>query len=214
VTPRIHSVLIVPGFGHSANDGTYDRGRAFGRYCELDVVDGYLPNLVEELDIDGIRFEVLPTRSRPGIIVKARERFVTPNHMVLHLGGGWFEGAGTRRGEKLAPPANASAIYYGTSESRHLAKELTEALQSWGQCYVWGHKCAKSELDKDDLLLTREETLAARVEPFHLNGPDVEAYMERLPQLGTALGRAISGYLMTRGEARARGVISLENRKA
>lgn len=199
----MHQVLVVPGRGHSDDEGLFDLGRCIGRYSELDVIDGYVSSLVDELENDGIRYQVLPTRQRPGI--RAGERFLHVEQftLVLHLCAGWAEGD--------APAKNASSVFFGggTGGARDLAEALSDAMGDWGQCYVFGHRTTKPGRLKTDTLLGVPDTIAARVEPFALNGADVEEYMRRLPALGEALGRAVSGFLMSRGQARARQAIGL-----
>lgn len=206
MTFRTHAVLVVPGYGHSDASGAYDMGYSAGRYTQMDVVDGYMETLVEELDIDGIRVEVMPTRKRPGVRDLDRHRHVEPNQMVIHLSCGYYTG-------KTPPQKNMSAVFYGPAEAKDLAKEVSEAMSTWGQCYVWGHRNARPE-PSPEKIINVEKTMGLRIEPILLNGPDLEEYMQRLPALGTCLGRAISSYLMVRNHARARIAASMDNRKA
>lgn len=198
-TFRTHSVVIVPDYGHSAPDGSYDRGLVCGRYSELDVIDGYLPTLIEELDIDGIRFEVMNTRSPPGVAHDKRHTLIEPHSLVLHLGCGRFDG-------KAMPSKNISCVYFG-GDGRVHAKELSEALFTWGQCYVYGHRAARPEPMKADRVINAEGAAGIRIEPFMLDGPDTDVYLSRLAELGTAIGRAVSSHLMVTKQARARMVI-------
>lgn len=203
---RTHEVLIVPAFGHADAHGCYNQGLHIGAYSELDVIDAYLPNLVEELETDGIRYRVLPTRSRPGVPEDRRHLHVERFQLVLHLGVGVYAGR--------SPPAkNISAVYFGTPLAKDIAKEISEALCTWGQCYVWGHRNSRPEPLKTDPVINADDTLGVKIEPFMLNGPDAKEYLARLPELGTAIGRAVSSYLMVRGQARGRVAMSLDNRR-
>lgn len=199
--PRVHSVLIVPGYGHSDSFGGYDRGQVVGRYCELDVVDGYLEPLCDELDSDGVRFEVMDTRSRPGVPAGKRAAKIEGHRLVLHLCAGF---------DKDPPQAkNLSRVFYRNTGSKDIAEEIAESVSEWGQCFVFGHRTANPSQQSEDPLLDVPNTLAVRIEPFILNGPDADEYMRRLPQLGICLARAVAGYLMTRNQARARGVVQI-----
>jgi len=199
--PRIHTVYIVPAFGHSDALGAYTRGQAFGRYCEMDVVDGYLHTLTEELDSDGIRFEVMPTRRAPGVVEPLRYRHVEPHSLVLHLCSGVTD--------KAPHAKNISHVYHGGGPSKDIALEISDAVFEWGQCTVFGHRKANPCEHKNDPLLTAPGALGVRIEPFLLNGPDAGDYMTRLANLGVCIGRAVSSYLMVRSQARARGVIGI-----
>ena len=197
---RTHSVLVVPAHGHCDADGRYDHGRRYGRFSQMDVVDGYMHSLIDELDGDGVRHEVMPTRTHPGVCAQDRPRFVEANHLVLHLCAGFSQD----------PPKtkNMTSVYYGSPQARDIAEEISEAIAEWGHCYVWGHKTANPQLSSDPLLQVKG-SLGVRIEPFVLNGPDSDLYLAKLPQLGTCIGRALVGYLTHRGHARARGVVTL-----
>lgn len=199
---RIHSVLIVPDLGHGGT-GRYDRGRSIGRFSELDVIDGYVPTFVEELDHDGIRVSVMPTRSSPGVALPARPHLVEPNQLVIHCCAGWGD-----FGDRVPALKNITRVHYGDG-GKEPAEEISEAVSEWGQCYVYGHRTANPLGRKEDPVIRVKGSIGVRIEPFLLDGPDAETYLAQLPRLGVALGRAVSSYLRTRGLAQARGVIRL-----
>lgn len=200
---RIHSVLIVPDLGHGG-PSCYDRGRSIGRFAELDVIDGYVPALAEELDHDGVRVEVMPTRSSPGVPHATRAGRVEPNQLVIHCCSGWGELA-----DKPQVVKNITRVFFGETGSKELAEEVSEAASEWGQCFVFGHRTANPHGRKADPVIHVKGSVGIRLEPFMLDGPDANTYLAQLPRLGVAVGRAISNYLRTRGLAQARGVIRL-----
>ncbi len=199
---RIHSVLIVPDHGHGGT-GRYDRGRSIGPFSELDVVNGYVPNLLDELDHDGIRVDIMPTAASPGVPVSHRAGRIETNQLVLHCCAGWGD-----FGDRAHTVKNITRVFFGLDGSKEIAEEMSEAASEWGQCYVFGHRTA-NPVRKDDPVIQVAGSVGIRVEPFMLDGPDASTYLAHLPRLGTALGRAVSNYLRTRGLAQSRGVIRL-----
>jgi hypothetical protein len=198
---RTHAVLVVPSLGHSDFAGKFTRGQALGRYSELDIIDAYVATLVEELELDGVRVEVMGTRSRPGIRMVDRHKDVEKYRMVIHCCAGWAEKPDTLK--------NISTVTCGPRRSFTLANALSEAVNDWGHCYVWGHRSAKVTIGHEDPLLNVDDTLGVRIEPFQLNGPDIETYAAKLPQLGRSIASSISSYLLQRNEGRAGHIIAI-----
>jgi hypothetical protein len=196
----VHSVLVVPGLGH-LGDGLRDRGRSIGRYAELDVVEGYATTLVEELEESGVRVETLATHTKPGWPYAKRATLVEANRLVLHLCAGFDD----------APPEsrNISRTFFGSPQAKDAAEEISESIAEWGQCFVYGHKTANPSDKTEDPVVKVPGTLGIRIEPFVLNGPNADEYMRRLPQLGVCIARAVSGYLFSRSQAKARGVVNI-----
>lgn len=190
---NIHQVLIVPGFGHTNDAGEYDRGRASGRVSETDIIDGYLPSLMDELDVEDIRWALLDTRSRPGVKASDRPARVEPGSLVLHCLAGWAD-------KQPRIHKNFSQVLYSQDTSYQLADEIGESIGQWGQCWAYGHKTANPRKTSDPLLEVAQ-TRAIAIEPFLLNGPDAENYWGRLDQLGVVIARALSDHLRARSYA-------------
>jgi len=198
---RTHAVLIVPSLGHSDITGKFTRGKALGIYNELDIIDAYVATLVEELELDGVRVEVMGTRSKPGIRMGDRAKEVEKYRMVIHCCSGFADKPDTLK--------NISTVTCGPRRSFTLANAISEAVNDWGHCHVWGHRSAKVTIGHEDPLLNVDDTLGVRIEPFLINGADVEMYASKLPQLGRSIAAAISSYLLQRNEARSGHIIAV-----
>lgn len=198
---HIHQVFLVPGYGHTSDTGEYVRGNPSpdGSTSQLDVVDAYLPAIIEELDCEGIRYTCLETRNGAGIPQSLRAQYIEANSVVIHCLAGWNE-------DRKRDSKNVTRITYGQSSSFPLADEVSEAVGQWGQNYVFGHKTANPRQDAKDALLVLPETKAVAIEPFALNGPDVKTYVRYLEQLGKVIARAVADHLNARGMARRAGI--------
>lgn len=196
---RTHAVLIIPSLGHTDLAGRFTRGRLAGNINELDVIDGYVEALVQELEESNIRVEVMDTRSRPGIPMALRHTKIEKHRMVLHCCGGANEGEPSSK--------NYSMIACGPRNSFAIATAINEAVEDWGSCYVFEHKAAKIAMKHADPVINVEDTIGVRIEPFQINGPKADVYAGKLRQLGVAIAAAVVGYLDARGEGHA-GYIS------
>jgi hypothetical protein len=198
---RVHQVVLVPGYGHSSDSGEYERGRVAGALAEVDIINGYLPSLMDELDIEDIRWTILDTRTRPGVRTAARPAAVEPFSLVVHCLAGWSD-------KTIKNGKNHTQVAYSQESSFQLADELAESIGQWGHCWAHGHKTANPR-KVEDALLSVAETKAVAIEPFLLNGPDVDAYVRRLDELGVVVARAIAEHLKTRSQAiRGRPMVS------
>lgn len=199
---RIHQVVVVRSLGATVG-GRYSRGNYALGLNELDVIDGYFPTIIEELEAESIRYEVMETRDRPGTPAESRQKHVPPFSLVLHLRAGWFPTT------KAIPKTNLTTISYGGQRSRILAEEMADAVGQWGTCWAFGHRIGNPRVVDNDPLLLVEETKAVAIEPFALNGADAPEYLKRLPQLGSVIGRAVADHLKTREQAITHEVVSL-----
>lgn len=186
----IHTVHIVPALGHSSSAGAYERGHSIGRLSQLDVIDGYYPTVLDELEASRIRTEVMPTRRPPGVRHDQRHVEVALGSCVVELRCGWL-GRTTKGG-------NCSRVLYGKGTPFALAESLQDAVAEWGRCYVYGHR-GQAPVEVDDPLLTRPGTVGFAVEPFALDGPDAGLYAVRLATLGRTIGRIIASFARERG---------------
>ncbi len=175
---RIHEIIIVPAAGH-AGQGTYSRGHTLKTLAEVDIVDGYLKRLLDELDISSVRHRVMPTRRAPG--VPETERYTLKNDHALHLtcAVGWD----TSKSQRCE--TNISMVSFGPDVPQKLAAGLVEVLGQWGSLYVHGHRRANAY---------QTDVPGLRVEPFRLNGPHAMQYASKLDQLGRDIGRFIADW--------------------
>lgn len=171
------------------------RGEAVGFISEIEVIDGYVRSLCEELDRDNITHEVMETRVSPGLSDSQRLGAIAKYRLVLECRAGFAYKPGVR---------NMSQVFYGPG-ARDIGEQISESIAEWGQCFVWGHRTA-NPAPSAEAMLNKDDCLAVGIEPFAINGPDAAEYARRLDQLGTAIGRVVSGYLSLRAQARSRGV--------
>lgn len=189
---RIHRVLIVPTAGH-LGAGLYDRGRVVPSMAEVDVVAGYMPALLDELDVEHVRFHTLPNYASPGLTAAERIEGIESNDLVVHLRAGIVP-------DDSKATRNHSIVSYGgcsPAQSKALAERVTDYLYEWGQCIVFGHVCktpikAKSDPYADP---SSRNAIGITIEPFAINGPDAGLYASRLDKLGRDLGMAIADFV-------------------
>lgn len=194
----VHTVHLIPALGHSSDAGTYMRGNSHGRLCELDIIDGYYPTVMEELDDWRVRAELMETRRHPGVRLSERPRQISPNTCVLELRCGWF-GRPTKG-------SNVSRVLYGKGTPFALAEMLQDAVVEWGRCYVGEHR-GVTPIEVDEPLLTVPGTLGFAIEPFALDGPAVAGYTARLAVLGRAIARVIASFALERRWATTTGTV-------
>ena len=185
----INRVYLIPGGGHWGT-GTYERGPSIGLFSELDVVDQYLPHIIDQLELAGIHYEVLNTRSTPGLNKEEMKALYDAKSLVLWLSCGWFHKTRVRNGSFVH--------FHATSKnSQKVAFELLDALQEWGTCSAFGHVKNAPKPSSDDFLLGQNDSVCLKVEPFVLNGPNYEDYLRRLRPLGDEIGRFVSDLILT-----------------
>lgn len=185
-------VIIVPGLGFSGGSANYVRGGSIGKLSEIDVIDLYLPTLIDVLEQNRIMFDVENTR-----VAKCGSGYFPVNALIAHLKCGWIEPSKRQ--------TNITKSFYSTVGSKSFAYELGESVGEWGSCSVFGHQVANPAKIANDSIITSEHSIAASIEPFALNGPSAEIYCTRLPQLGRDIGICISSYI----ERTARGAINI-----
>ncbi len=190
---NLHEFRLIPSAGHYG-PGVFDRGGEHKNLAEVDLVDRYVLPLKDELEQEGIRFSISPTRKAPGISLEDRTNLL--EHIMPITCAMGFS-----RATKIKPSYNISTIYYGEDAPKRLYTLLSEVVGHWGALYVHGHKTAGAQPGGRGI----------RIEPFMINGPNVQEYARRLDRLGRDIGRAISDYCrqvgagafiaMTRGPA-------------
>lgn len=174
---RVNQVVLIPDFNNSGN-----LGRHFGRFSEYDALNSYFDTFCEFLDQDRISFRT-----------QTKDDLIEPNSLVIHCSSGW------EKDEKPRP--NSSSVIYGTPGSRAIAQLFIETLSEWGKCYSdLGHKIREVKNHKKNALLLHEKTMALCIEPFRLNGANVDAYIKGGPILGRMLAQCVFEYMLERGE--------------
>ena len=78
-------------------------------------MDYYLPEVVEQLELACIPYEVMNTRRHPGIKIAERATFIENLHIVVELAIGWL---------KKPRAQNGSCIYYGHEDSLKFADRM------------------------------------------------------------------------------------------
>lgn len=154
---------------------------------ETDIVDAYVAALSDELELRRIRHRIMPTRSVPGVAPADRHRQIEPNDLVLSCRVGWENRPQMR--------ANWSQVIFGMGASNKLARIVSDALGTWGRCYVFGHESRNPVRDPVDALLNVPGSRGLEVIPFAINGTGAIEYAKRLKTLGRDLAWAIHEYL-------------------
>lgn len=196
----LHKVLIIPGYGHRGPDGTIFKGETIGKVNQQDAMNIYRQSLEDNLELERVRFQTLEVGRIQKVHQSLRHKLIEPNTLVLHLRIGWFPATSKKE-------YNQSTIYYSSSRSNKLAEEILDCMHDWGHCIVHGHKCAnpKNVRGKNYNFLQVDKTVAVMIEPFSLNGPHAETYLNGLNNLGRDLARAIANY----GLVREKGIFSM-----
>ena len=193
-------IVIVPSCGHTDNSGHFDRGHTLPNLAEVDLVDMIVAPLCEFLEEYGVRHEVMPTRKHPGVAAALRAEQVYPGSVVVEIAAGWFPQPRTR---------NYSQVMFGSGHisNNSLAEIFSDQLAEWGSCAVYGHRSCNPKRS-DDALLNVPDTVSVRIEPFALNGPDIDCYMRRVRYLGQDLAHVLIEFTTTRGLCKARETIT------
>lgn len=181
----IHQILIVPSAG--ACGERWSAGFRAGVLHETEVVDGYVRALCDELELRRIRYRVMPTRTLPGIPPELRHEHVEENDLVLSCRLGWETRSQTR--------PNWSQVTFGKGASNKLARIVSDAIGTWGRCYVYGHESRNPIRDPNDALLNVPGARGLEVVPFAINGDGALEYARRLKALGRDLAWAIHEYI-------------------
>jgi len=182
--PKIISgASVIFDFGHGAEN---PMGKRFGNYGQAEIVDLYASRMVEELECDKVRLDLINTRVPPGLSEDERLRLGPTGFVNLIASCGFFE---TNRKH------NASVVEYSGGHLGELARRICESLSEWGRCYVWGHRVSKP-------LEVESEIPFIRIKPFAINGPHASEYLLRLDPLGESIGRSVGQYMIDRGIGR------------
>lgn len=171
--------------GHSDTEGKYSRGVAIPKISELDIVDYYLPEVVEQLEIACVPYEVMNTRKWPGTKPEARAALIEELHIVVELAIGWH---------KKPLQRNGSCIYFAHEDAKKFAWRISEALTEWGRCTAFSHSSHEPRETKDYPWLSAASLRAIRIEPFAINGPNIDDYLKRLPMLGRDIGYTLAAW--------------------
>ena len=151
-----------------------DRGEAFGGCDQADVIDRYGSRVVEELEYENVRTQ--------GKVKTVSD--VIPGFVALLMSCDWH--TNLRRN-------NVSTVEFCGDGLYQMSMRFCEALADWGRVCAYGHQVSKP-------IAVAGDHAFIRIKPFALNGPRSEDYVKRLDQLGVDLGRAVGGYLASRGE--------------
>lgn len=183
---NVNDIVIVPGAGWASDDASYFRGPTLPLYSEVDLVDLVTPRLSDELNFLSLRAQTLNTRIKPGIKESERINYIQTSTLGIFLNMGF---------SKKPLKKNQTRITYGSDESKALAEELADIVSEWGRCCTFGHvRCAPVK----DKSLDKGGTLAVRIEPFYLNGPNIDDYLRRISFLGKDIATGVYLYLNAR----------------
>ncbi len=182
----IDSILIDPAHGYyEANK--YGRGHSSGHLIEVEVVDKYILGICDELDLEGIRWQILETRKSPGLSEAARKERCQPGMLVLSCHSHMMK-------DDTIP---ASYITCGKNPaSEDLADKLAKSLTEWGKGVTWLHTSVVSHDTPQEGVLA-SENVSVQIEPFALNAPCAEGYAAKLDELGRVIGRSVAAYAKT-----------------
>jgi hypothetical protein len=154
--------------------------------AEVDLIDRYVACIADELTDGGIRHRVVNTRKAPGTHPDDRFHNVFDYCLPITCAIGFNDA------KKIKQHYNTSFVLGNEEMPRRFMDELSEVVGHWGSLYVHGHKTASPQVQKD---------LGIRIEPFLINGPSATEYAQRLTQLGRDIGRYLSDFLRSRGDA-------------
>lgn len=174
----IDRVVIDPG--HGADGVGFDFGNAYGVMTEWDIISSLVEELVDNLELERVRTEVLPVKRRPGIPLADRHLHVPEGCLLLSLHLGWQQ-----KGKR-----NGSVLTSQLDPSHSLIDDLERAIYRWGVVTHGEHQKTQLSASSEPLLGLPKVT-AIRIEPFALNGPNSLLYAARIPALGRGLAQRI-----------------------
>lgn len=170
-----HQVLLVPGYGYEGR--TFDRGPAHGNLVGWEVIDNLIPAIQEEMTIEGIVCEVIPTRKAPGATPEERLVKMEPGVMVVHLTVG-------------EEPLQSTITQH--KDCKELASRLHREVLTWGRNFNRLH--ADGGVKKTPLWAEAGSKEIVSISVFSLAAASAGEYAVRLPQLGQALGFCLARY--------------------
>lgn len=181
MTMKYHCILLDLGHGYTDDKGQYDHGHVTGKLTEVDVIDGYGRALMDELDLEAVRFELVPTRKAPGTKEKLRYSEPPDGKLIVSLHAG------------VAGPADMihSKVRYSIPAGNDIAKTLERVCGDWGKSHEkWfasGGAIHDASLPQDKLVLVIEPMTINSVRSFDLSA--------HLDDLGMRLGRALGSWM-------------------
>lgn len=178
----IDRVVIVPAKG--ADGVGFDFGNMCGVLTEYDIVTLLADYLAEFLELYRVRTSILPVRKRPGIPPLERHLHIPDGSLAILFGLGW---------QKTAK-RNGSIIATQMDPADPLIKDLDRVLTRWGIVTHADHSKTLLQAPADPIL-TLPQSLAIRIEPFALNGPNSSIYASRIEPLARALAQQIAEWL-------------------
>lgn len=189
---RIHEIALVTSLGPGAGEkGEFILGRTYDRVFEYNAIEKYMTSLRDELEQLGVRFQVY---EKGNVALRAKQ--IADHSLIVHCGIGWFDNKSKRT-------VNISRVYYSDSNSGPIAREITDVCSEWGPLHVFGHKTANPQLDRSDPFLALDHSLAVRIEPYAINGPDAGEYYRYLDRFGKDIARYLGSKLEYQMPARA-----------
>lgn len=196
----ITRILIDPGHGFCDENGKADRGCAVAALSELDVINGYMPALIEQLEMESLRADVLETRKAPGLKPLDRALKADNTTIVVSLHCGWKptlnDSNGSFNAQKPSMSAlNGSKALFNSPEAKELAQILARECYEWGKQVNAVHDNLGAK-KSDDGILAAKNCIAVEIQPFMLNGNAEMNYADPmvLERLGMRLGMAIARY--------------------
>jgi N-acetylmuramoyl-L-alanine amidase len=178
----INSIIIDPGHGYIPQMG-YQRGHAVNWISESDIIDLYVPGIIEELELERLRYKVLPTRKHPGMTLEEKKKEIIESSLVISC----------HVGLKENEPVNGSRVLYNNAHSKELAQKLSRVCHQWGKAVNWLHANLGIKRTSGPLLDIFHATVV-ELEPFQIDFPDIRSYTEGLDRLGHQIGRLVAEY--------------------
>lgn len=178
---KYHCILIDLGHGWSDTLGNYDTGKISAQLVETQLIDQYSTSLMDEMDLEACRWELVPTRRRPGTRDGARFGDSLDGKLGLSCHMGWAQGDAELQ----------SKVRFSLPEGKELAEKLEVVCAEWGQSKSKWFKSGGVEHDKT----LPQHRLVVQLEPFTLNSPGAYQLSQHLDQLGFRLGKCASEWL-------------------
>ena len=173
-----HKIIIDPGYGYSDTNGKFTAGPCHERMIGWELCDAVVNGLVEELTLEGISFDVLPTRKAPGLTPDQRAERMDLGAIVVAVAMGHGQPiSGSRTG--------FSAL------SKDLATKVHKAMMTWGKTITFLHADLGCKPDKK-LYPTAQAVEIVEIAPIVVDAPGAFDSANKLEALGRELGRVIA----------------------
>lgn len=193
--PSFTRIIIDPGHGHCDAYGNFDPGHQIMNLHEVTLIDDVVADMSDILLHEGLPFDVLQTRKKPGIPPAERPR-AGAREIQIAIHFGWAK----------TVARNGGTVYVAGPKDHALGQIIGDTLDKWGTqtCASYaGVRIVQANAPNLPIYSEEAGTLGLQVEPFCLNAIDAIVYSARLRQLGASLGQVLAAYL--RGQNAALG---------